>query len=458
LAEPRVDVLVVGGGVAGLVAARALTQRGRSCVLIEASDRWGGVVRTEHEAGFLLDGGPDSMLAQKPEGIALCRALGLGDRLVPTNAAQRKVYVLHAGRLHAMPDGMILGVPTRLLPLALSGLFSWRGKLRMALEPLRPRRRDGVDESVASFVERRLGREALRRLGEPLLGGIHAGDPARLSLRSTFPRMGDLEQNHGSLVLGLRAAAKEARGAAFLSLAGGMGELAQALVGTVPPSSRFLQAPVAEIRRDGLDYVAMGPHGEWRGGSLVLAVPAHRAAALLAKILPRAAALLGAIPFASTATVLMGFPRRDVGHPLDGYGLVVPRTEGRRTLACTFVSTKLPGRAPAGNVLLRGFLGGIHEPRALEADDVSLGQQLFDEMRPVLGLRGAPLFTRVFRWPHATPQMEVGHRERVAEIEAELRSVPGLFLTGGGFRGAGLPDVIADAERTAEAAALDATK
>jgi oxygen-dependent protoporphyrinogen oxidase len=453
VSEPRLDAIVVGGGVAGLVAARALAQRGRSFVLLEASGRWGGVVHTEREAGFVLDGGPDSVLAQKPEAAALCRALGLGERLVPTNPDARTVYVLHGRRLHPMPDGMVLGVPTRLWPLAVSGLFTVGGKLRMAMEPFVPRRTSDVDESIADFVERRLGRQAVERLGEPLLGGIHAGDPRQLSVQATFPRLLELERKHGSLVRGMREAARTSRGAAFLSLAGGMGELVDALAASVPASSRRLSVPVEAIRRDGGDFVVSERESAWRGRALILAVPAHRAAPMLRAFVPAAAAALATIRFASTATVLMGFRRHDLAHPLDGYGLVVPRTEGRRTLACTFVSTKLPGRAPEGHVLLRGFLGGVHDPAVVERDDLTLRQHFFDEMAPVLGLRGAPLFARVFRWPQATPQMEVGHRGRVAAAEAALAAVPGLYATSGGFRGAGLPDVIGDAERTAEAAA-----
>jgi protoporphyrinogen/coproporphyrinogen III oxidase len=446
LPESRADVVVVGGGVAGLTATRALLRRGLSCVLLEASGRWGGVVHTDRASGFVFDAGPDSMLAQKPEGVALCRELGLGERLVPTNPQQRTVYVMRGGCLYAMPDGMVLGVPTRLWPLATSGLFSTAGKLRMALEPFVRPRRDGSDESIASFVTRRLGSEAFERLGEPLLGGIHAGDPARLSVRAAFPRLVEMEQRHGSLLRGMRAAARHSGRTAFMSLAGGMGEMVDALVTAIPEGSRRLGIS-ATTARDGAGFVVEAGETTWRARALVVAVPAHRAAPLLRSIAPDAAVVLGGITFASTATVMMGFRRLDVAHSLDGYGLVVPRGEGRRTLACSFVSTKLPGRAPDGHALLRGFVGGIHAPEVIDRDDATLVQHVYDEMAPVLGLRGSPVFTRVFRWPNATPQMEVGHADRVAAIEKALARVPGLYMTSGGFRGAGLPDVIADAQR-----------
>jgi oxygen-dependent protoporphyrinogen oxidase len=352
-----------------------------------------------------------------------------------------------------MPDGMVLGVPTRLWPLAFSSLFSWPGKLRMALEPFVTRRREASDESIASFMTRRLGGQALARLGDPLLGGIHAGDPARLSMRATFPRLIEMEQRHGSLVRGMSAAARHGGGSAFLSLSGGMGELVDALVAAIPADVRRTNAEVARVARDGDGFVVESAAATWRARAVVLAVPAPRVARLLDPLLPEVAALFRGIDFASTATVVAGFRRDDVQDPLAGYGLVVPRTEQRHTLACTFVSTKLPGRAPDGHVLLRGFLGGVRDAAVLEGDDAALTRTVLDEMTPVLGLRAAPLFTRVFRWTRVTPQMEVGHADRVAAIEAGLPAVPGLFVTGAGFRGAGLPDVIADGGKTASAAA-----
>jgi oxygen-dependent protoporphyrinogen oxidase len=452
LPEARVDVVVVGGGVAGLAVTRALAQKELSCALLESSPQWGGVVRTLRAGGFTLDAGPDSILAQKPEGIALCRELGLEAELVPTNPRQRAVYVLFGGRLHAMPEGMVLGVPTRPWSLMYSRLFTWPGKMRMALEPLMPGRRDGGDESIADFFRRRLGREALDRIGEPLLGGIHAGDPERLSILETFPRLREMEKTHGSLLRGMRAAAARAHGGAagFLALKGGMSDLVTALVEQMPSMAALhTGAPVMRIVRDGQGFVVETPAALWRSRAVVVAAPAHRAAPLVAPLAADLGAALASIRFASTATVLLGFRREDVMHPLDGYGLVVPRRERLRTLACSFVSTKLSNRAPDGQVALRGFLGGMLDPQVVEQDDAALVQRVVDDMSGPLGIRGTPLLAEVSRYPFGTPQMEVGHSERMAAADRALADVPGLFLTGAGLRGTGLPDVIADATRIA---------
>jgi oxygen-dependent protoporphyrinogen oxidase len=452
------DVAIVGGGISGLAAAHVLARRGADFVLLEAAERFGGVIATERRDGFLLEGGPDSMLAQKPEGVALCRELGLAERLVPTNPVQRAVFVLRRGRLHPLPDGMMLAVPTRIWPFLRSSLFSWPGKLRMGMDMVLPARRGRDDESIADFLRRRFGQEAVDRLGEPLLAGIHSGDPERLSIRATFPRFADLEVAHGSLVRGLwRAAARGPKPAsppaAFYSLAGGLGELVQALVARLPASSLRAGVLVSGLRREGAEFRLETAGGEAVSARrVIVAVPAPRAAPLLAPLLPEVAATLAAIPFASTATVLLGYRRGDVAHPLHGYGFVVPRTEGLRTTACSFSSTKFPGRAPDGCVLLRGFVGGVRDPGALALSDEDLVELVRRELAPLLGLAGTPLLARVFRWPAGTPQMEVGHLARVAELERRLEAVPGLSLTGSGLRGTGIPDAVADGARVAQAA------
>jgi oxygen-dependent protoporphyrinogen oxidase len=450
-------VAIVGGGVAGLAAAHALKQRGLAFRLYEAGDRFGGVVRTVSEQGFLIEGGPDALLAQKPEALALCRELGLGDRIVPTNPRQRTVYVLRRGRLHALPEGMLLTVPTRVLPILRSGLFSWPGKLRMGLEALVPRRRAAGDESIGSFLRRRFGREMLERVGEPLLAGIHAGDVERLSMAAAFPRFVDLEARRGSLVRALRAAPPPAPPAdlptAFASLRGGLGELVDALVRSLPAEQLRPRSLVRSIRGTGSGYVLETEGDACSARAVILAVPAHAAAVLVRPVAEAAAAALRRIRFATTAVVGLGFRRADVAHPLDGYGLIVPRTEGLRTTACSFYSTKFEGRAPEGHVALRAFVGGMHDPDAASLADAELSALVRGEMREVLGLRGAPVFDRVFRWPDGTPQMEIGHADLVAAVERDLVSRPGLFVTGSGLRGTGIPDTVADGRRAAEAAA-----
>jgi protoporphyrinogen/coproporphyrinogen III oxidase len=452
-------VAVIGGGISGLCAAFALHKRGRPYVLLEASDRFGGVIRTEAEGGFVLEAGPDSMLAHKPQGLELCRELGLGERLVPTNPETRNVFVLHRGALHALPDGMMLAVPTRVLPMVRTRLFSWPGKLRMGLDLVLPGRAGNDDESIASFLRRRFGQEAVDRLGEPLLAGIHAGDPERLSILATFPRLRELERTRGSLVRATRRGPSsrrpgEAPPAAFYSLRCGLAELVSALVQRLEPASLRTRAAVAEVARHGEGFELRLESGERvPAGSVVVAAPGPRIAKALAGLVPESSGVLSSVPFASTATILLGFKRVDVRHPLDGYGLVVPASEGLRTNALSFVSTKLPFRAPEGHVLLRGFMGGVRDPDALSLSDDEMIEIVTDEMQSVLGLSGRPVVSRVFRWPQATPQLEVGHLERMRRVEREITSVRGLFLTGAGVRATGIPDMVADGTRAGEAAA-----
>jgi oxygen-dependent protoporphyrinogen oxidase len=454
-------IAIIGGGISGLAAAYTLQKLGVDWVLAEASGALGGVIRTETRDGFLLEGGPDSMLAQKPEGIALCRELGLGERLLPTNPKERAVYILRGRKLHPLPEGMMLAVPTKVRPFLASGLFSWPGKLRMGLDLVIPGSGNGRrDESIAAFLRRRFGQEAVDRLGEPLLAGIHAGDPEKLSILATFPRFRDLEAKHGSLVRGMWAAPRpkakpgEPTPAAFYSLRCGLREMVDALVLTLPRERLVARMPVRSVAKENGRFTLALDRGERVSADrLIVAAPGPRIAPALEGVAPEVARSLAAIPFASSATVLLGYRRQDVAHPLNGYGMVVPRTEGLRTSALSFVSTKFEHRAPEGHVLLRGFLGGVRDPRALELTDEEMAQTVERDMSGILGLRGRPVMTRVFRWPAGTPQLEVGHLERMAETEKAAARVGGLYLTGAGLRSTGIPDSIADGTRAARAAA-----
>jgi oxygen-dependent protoporphyrinogen oxidase len=446
-----VDVAVIGGGIAGLAAAYELQLRGLNVRLLEASSRLGGVIRTECVDGWVIDGGPDALLVQKPAAVSLCRELGLGDRLVSTRIP-RTAYVLRDGRLRPLVDGSFLGFPVGAGALARSSLFSWPGKLRMACEVVVPRGHEG-DESIASFIRRRFGREALDYLAEPLLAGIHAGDAERLSIQALFPRLADAERRTGSVLRSLRALhVRPSPQGAFLSLPGGLGELVDTLSLALRPDVARLATAVTELHR------AEGFRVESRDASLqaravILSVPAYAAAGLLRGIDATLAGFCDAVPYASTATVALGYRRDQVRHPLAGSGFVVPRVERNPLLAATWVSSKWPGRAPDGHVLLRGFLGGGRDPHRLDQADGELIRAAKEALTDVLGIQGDPVVTRLARFPRQSPQYEVGHLQRVASIEERLAAMPGLFLAGSGFRAIGIPDCIVDARDTAARAA-----
>jgi oxygen-dependent protoporphyrinogen oxidase len=449
----RTDVAIVGGGISGLAAALGLARAGVPFTLLEASPRWGGRILSERSDGFLIEGGPDSLLAQKPAALALCRELGLGDRLLPA-CDPRTVFVVKRGRLHALPPGMAAGVPTDVGAFLSSRLFSWPGKLRMGMERIVPRRRDDGDESIADFFRRRLGAEALAFVGDPLLAGIHAGDPERLSLRATMPRLAELERTAGSLSRGLAPRSKAPPPPMFYALAGGLAELVDAIVRALPPGRFHTRTPVRKVARASGRYELVLENGHVvQARELVMAVPAPVAARMLAGIDLDLAAWLLEIPFASTATVALGYRRDDVRHPLDGHGLLVPRAEGLRTTACSFVSSKYAGRAPEGQVLLRAFVGGVRDPEAESLGGPELVATVVRELTPLLGLRGSPVLSRACPWPASMPQMEIGHGRRMAAFDERLQRCPGLSVIGAGLRGTGIGDAVAEGLRVAGAIA-----
>lgn len=457
-------VAVVGGGISGLAAAHRLVELSRArgqridLALLEATTRLGGVIATECSGGFVVESGPDSFLSEKPAALELCQRVGLGERLIGTREQFRRTYVVRAGRLHALPDGFLLMAPTRFWPLLTTPLFSWPGKMRMALDLVLPRRGAIDDESLSSFVTRRLGREALERVAQPLVGGIYTADPDRLSLAATMPRFIEMERAQRSVILamwrqqrrGARSAGdgSGARWSLFLSLERGLQELTERLAQRLPEGVVRLGQPVRALERTaagwridgGLDY-----------DTVVLALPAHAAAGLLGGVDAVLTDELAAIPYASSAIVNLAYRREDIPFPLDGFGFVVPHVEQLALLAGTFSSLKYPGRAPADHVLVRAFVGGALQPEMVALDDSELVARVERELAGLLGVRGQPALTRVARWPRSMPQYEVGHLERVARIRARLAAIPGLHLAGNALSGVGIPDCIAAGERAAEA-------
>ncbi len=460
------DVVIIGGGIAGLATAYRLQQdapgadRPLGVRVVESAPRFGGKIVTDREEGFLIEGGPDSIIPQKPWALELIRELGIGDRLLGSNDARRGTYVLHAGRLAALPDGLQMLAPESWRGFLRSPLLSWPGKLRFALEGLVPKRRGEGDESVAGFVRRRLGEEALWGLAEPMLAHIHVADVERMSLRATYPRFAELEARHGSLRRGaamLRAKQRAAGGSEkpagpiFWSLRGGLGELVDALVKALDPASRLAGRTAVGLRRadgdagdgagDGGGYIVRLDDGrELAADAVVLATPADAAAELVAGLDAELARKLRAIRYVSMATVSFGYRRADVAHPLDGFGFFVPRREGRRVLACTWTSTKFDHRAPEDAALLRVFLGGAGHEELLDAGDDALLRAVSEDLRAIMGLDAEPILARLYRWPRGYPQYDVGHLERLRELETRLP--PGLALAGSAYHGVGLPDCV----------------
>jgi protoporphyrinogen/coproporphyrinogen III oxidase len=450
------DVAIVGGGIAGLAAAYELKSRGVSFAVIERAQRAGGVILSEQVDGFTIDGGPDALLTQKRDAVVLCEELGLGSRLTPT-LPPRLAYIQRGGRLHALPAGSVLGIPTRIGPFVRTRLFSWPAKMRMAAE-LFIRRGGSGDESIAHFIGRRFGAEAVTYLAEPLLAGIHAGDVDRLSMPALFPRMVQAEREHGSLLRAFRRAANrvsERDPTAFVSLPGGLSELVSALVAALPAGTfrSGIQVQCVAPAGPGRPLIVRTDHGSIDARAVVLATPAYVTADLVRNFDADLARLCAEIPYASAATIALAFERRAVANPLHGSGFVVPRVERNGILASSWLSSKWPHRAPPDRVLVRTFVGGARDPDALAETDAQLVDRSLRALAPVIGIRGAPLFTRVYRFPRGNAQHEVGHLARVETIGHTLARHPGLFVTGSGFRVTGIPDCVADGRATARVAA-----
>jgi oxygen-dependent protoporphyrinogen oxidase len=463
------DVAIVGGGITGLSAAWALEQRAfargapLSYCLLEENDRWGGKVTTEEvslpgERRFIIEGGADSFINQKPRALQLARDLGLEERLLPTNDDRRQIFVLHRGRPVPLPDGVMLLVPTRFAPFATSPLLSPWGKMRMGLDWFIPAKSDGQDETLAAFIRRRLGNEALDKIAEPLMAGIYNAEAERQSLLATFPRFRALEERHGSLIKGMLAAKKRTQGgpkrgaggapSMFVSFRAGMHELVSALQGRLSGEKRLSSRVISLTPGDAGRYqIGLDDGRSLEARSVILATPAHAAAALLKATAPVASRELRAIRYVSTGTISLAYRRSDVSHPLNGFGVVIPRSEKRRINAITWTSTKFNHRAPAEHILIRVFFGGSRTPYMMELDQEQLIDMVRRELRSIMGIDAAPDFYRVYRWFQANPQYDVGHLERVSAIEAALP--PGLFVSGSPYRGVGIPDCVRQAGETA---------
>jgi oxygen-dependent protoporphyrinogen oxidase len=467
----RASVVVIGGGITGLAAAHRLVESSGPeatppVVVLEADERAGGQIRTERHGEFLFEGGPDALVAQKPSGVALCERIGLGPELVEISGRSAGTQIYRGGRLHRVPDGFLMMAPTRLLPVFRSALFSWRGKLRMACEPLVARRSAACDdESLASFVTRRFGREAFERVAEPVMAGLFTADADRLSLRMTMPRFLDLESREGSVTRGLRAAAASpartppfghgtGRGG-FVALSGGLSRIVDALLARLPAGTVRMGARARAVAAEpatGGWTVRLEQGETLHARAVLIACPAGEAARALAAEDETLAGELRRIRYASCATVSIAYRREDVAARLHGLGFFVPRTEGIPILACSYVSEKFERRAPAGTVVFRAFLGGATRPGDLDTDDAGLIRTTHETLRRILAIRGMPVFAKAYRSPSSMPQFDVGIRGSIDDAQRRAAAHPGLFLAGSIAGAFGLPDCI----RSGEDAALRA--
>jgi protoporphyrinogen/coproporphyrinogen III oxidase len=450
---------VIGGGIAGLSAAYRLRELGARITLFEAAERLGGKIYTERVDGLLIDAGPDSFLSTKPAALELVDRLGLTDKVINTLPDGGGTFILRRGRLAPLPEGLTLLVPADFRAIVRTPLLSPLGKARMALDVAIPPRRDDSDESIGAFVRRRVGREAFERMAEPLLSGIYAGDADQLSLLSTFPRLRDIEREHRSVIRGAIAQKRQARAVPpprgprrtpFVSLAGGLGQLIDALAGAIGHEHIHLNTPVTGIDVLKRGYAIRHDTGVEHVDGVVIAVPASTAARLLTGINAEIATLLSEIPYVSSATVSLAIDAASIADKQVGRGFVIPRAEGRTLTAVTWTSNKFGGRVPDGLALLRGFVGraGNEAPAFLPDDElIALVRR---ELRDILGIDTPPLTARIYRWQHALPQYNLGHPQRIARIESALAATPGVALSGAALRGIGIPDCIRDASEQAE--------
>jgi oxygen-dependent protoporphyrinogen oxidase len=459
-------IAIIGGGISGLSAAFALEKHrlgGASLeyIVFESSRRFGGVLATERVDGCLLEAGPDSFLTEKPWASDLCREIDLGDQLIGSNDADRKTYILVKGKLVAIPDGLMFMVPTKITPTALSALFSVRTKLRMALEWFHPQRKADADETVAAFVERHYGPEMVDRLADPLLSGVYGGEASQLSLQAVLPRFAEMEASHGSLGRAMLAARKKVAHVAkisprplFTSLRDGTQQLVDGIVARLPASALHPDSPVQCIQRQDSGWVVSAGYASDQFDAVIIATPAQAAADLSGMVSVELATELRGINYTSSVTVNLGYDRSVRASLPPGFGFLVPRSEGKRMLAATFVHNKFPHRAPDNRALLRCFVGGARNEQVLQSPDEEVVRTVREELQQIIGIRADPLFTRVYRWKGAMAQYGVGHLERLQRIDNLLQHLPGLALAGNGYRGIGVPDCVRSGNEAANKTVL----
>ena len=449
-------VAIIGGGISGLATAYYLQKAGISSTLIERQSHLGGVITTDVVDGCVIEGGPDSFLSAKPWAMDLIQEIGLADEVIGSNDHLRVTYVQRGGRLVPLPDGLMMMVPTKIMPLVTTSLLSWGTKTRMGLELFRRAGEARADDrSVSDFVQDHYGAEAVEYLAEPLLAGVYGGSPSELSVNSVLPRFVELESKYGSLTRGVLAAmrrtASGSRGAPlFRTLKQGLGQLTEALETRISQTTDIIHGDAERVEKTVNGFRVRVGGEELEAENVVLACQAYQAAALCTSLEPELAGLLGSVPYSSSMTVALGYERTGFAHPLNGFGFLVPQAERERLIACTWVGTKFSHRMPDSRVVLRCFLGGARDAAILDESDTSAVSIVRGELRRIMGVTEEPAFSRITRWPRSMAQYTVGHEARVRRMEEKLKLFPGLSVAGNAYYGIGIPDCIRMGKQTAE--------
>jgi protoporphyrinogen/coproporphyrinogen III oxidase len=447
-------IAIIGGGISGLSAAYTIDEKRRSgapvqYVLFESSPRLGGVLVTDRVDGCIIEAGPDSFLTEKPWAADLCGKIGLGDQLIGSNDSERKTYIVSKGKLVVMPDGLMFMVPTKIMPTVLSPLFSWTTKIRMAAEWFHPPRKASEDETVAEMVKRHYGPEMVEMLADPLLSGVYGGEASGLSVRAVLPRFADMESKHGSLGRAMLIARRK-MGAApkvpprplFSSLKEGMQQMVNALVARLDAKAIKTSALVQSVIRQDNGWTVCAGYQTDHFDAVIVATPTHVAAGVLQSADENLSRELSEIQYSSSVTVTLGYDEKVRRSLPPGFGFLVPRSEGHRMLAATFVHNKFPHRAPENRALVRCFLGGARDELILKAGEKEILQTVRGELRKIIGLDAEPLFERVYKWKATMAQYSVGHLERLQRIEALRQKLTGVALAGNGYNGIGVPDCV----------------
>jgi protoporphyrinogen/coproporphyrinogen III oxidase len=449
-------IAIIGGGISGLSAAYALEEKRKSgasveYVLFESSPRLGGVIVTDHVDGCIVEAGPDSFLTEKPWATDLCKQIGLGGELIGSKDADRKTYIVTNRKLVAMPDGLMFMVPTRIMPTVLSPLFSWRTKFRMAAEWFHPPHKAAADETVAQMVERHYGPEMVDLLADPLLSGVYGGEASQLSVRSVLPRFADMESQYGSLGRAMLASRKKMKTASkgparplFTSLKDGMQQMIDALVARLDASALRTNSSVESMlpQNDGNGWTICALDKTDRFDGVIMATPTQAAAIILKSSNENLAEGLAGIQYGSSVTVTLGFDEKVRRLLPPGFGFLVPRSEGRRMLAATFVHNKFPDRAPENRAIVRCFLGGARDEQILQSSEDEILEIVRHELHEIVGLNAEPIFARVYKWRSAMAQYTAGHLDRLQRIESLRQQLPPLALAGNGYSGIGVPDCV----------------